>query len=49
MEKEGPNALEMGKEEAQEAQEEDAEKGRRALGSPNQFLVLFYKRLSLSF
>jgi hypothetical protein len=31
MEKERAHALEMGKEKAQKAQEEDAEKGRRAL------------------
>jgi hypothetical protein len=32
MEKEGPHALEMGKEEKAQAQKENAEKGRRALG-----------------
>jgi len=32
MEEEEPHALEMGKEEKAQAQEEDEEKGRRALG-----------------
>lgn len=36
MEKEKPHALEMGKEEAQEAQKEDEAKGRRALMQPKQ-------------
>jgi hypothetical protein len=31
MEEEGPHALEVGKEEEAQAQEEDEEKGRRAL------------------
>jgi len=35
MEKEKPNALEMGKEEAQTSEEENEEKGRRALAPSN--------------
>ena len=40
MEKEGQDALEMGKEEKAQAQEEDAEKGRRALVSTLSIIFL---------
>ena len=50
MEEKGPHALEMGKEEEAQAQKENAEKGRRALGLTLQhFFIFLYKSFSFIF